>query len=79
LEFIADAGDVADTCTVNPEGVGWCGGTIALAALPFVPSKVVKKPIKGFADAVSNSELKKLLEPFEDLIKKYFKKYISVN
>src|SRR3989338_2149205 len=56
LEFIADACDVADTCTVNPEGVGWCGTSIGFAALPFVPSKVVKKPIKGFADAVSNSE-----------------------
>jgi hypothetical protein len=74
LDWIADSGDVADTCVVNPEGVGWCGGTIALAALPFVPSKVVKKPLKGFADAVSNSELKKLLEPYKELLEKQLPK-----
>src|SRR3989338_5897192 len=74
LDWIADAGDVADTCVVNQESVGWCGGTIALAALPFVPSKVTKGIIKNIGDTVSNEQLKKVLDPVKDLISKYFKK-----
>ncbi|HLC55705.1 MAG TPA: hypothetical protein VJJ23_00530 [Candidatus Nanoarchaeia archaeon] len=77
LDWIADAGDVADTCVVNSESVGWCGGTIALAAMPYVPSKPAKKVIKGLADSNLNNKLKDLLEPVKDLINKHFRKLRS--
>ena len=67
----ADSTDVANTCYVNYDSMGWCGGTIALAAIPVLPSKPVKAFIRQIKDFNFNQIVN--LQLVDDVMKKSIK------
>ncbi|MBI2140163.1 hypothetical protein HYU14_04510 [Candidatus Woesearchaeota archaeon] len=74
LDTIADAGDVTDTCIINREGFLWCGGTLLLTAIPYVPSRPVKKIMRRLGDTQVNKGIFNMFEDVDDLITAYFRK-----
>jgi len=74
LEGVADSSDVVDTCGVNFESVGWCSGTIGMAAIPLLPSKPVKGILRKLGDNSVVSSIINRLDPFKNVIERNFKK-----
>ncbi|MBD3249415.1 hypothetical protein GF336_05195 [Candidatus Woesearchaeota archaeon] len=66
-EVVADGSDVVDTCKVNFDGYGWCGGTMALTVIPFLPSRPFKGILKN-----ADSSLKQFIDSSFDFLRKNF-------
>jgi hypothetical protein len=67
-EVAVDGADIVNTCVVNPDGAGWCAGTVALAVLPGAVGPT-KKAMKKLAD----DDIVKGLKNFDGLFKSHRK------
>ena len=67
-EVASDLGDITDTCFVNNDGLGWCGGTALLSALPMIPAGKVT----DFLKKISGDDIVKRFGSNLDTINRHF-------